>query len=252
MQVARLPAFEDNYLWVVHDHHLAWAVDPGDSAVVQDFLVRHSLTLQGILLTHHHRDHTGGVRALVEQWPDVAVLGSQQTLCGVSQPVKEGQRIQVIDREFEVLAVPGHTLDHVAYFSGGPTPWLFCGDTLFVGGCGRMFEGEPAMFARSLNKLAALPDDTAVFCAHEYSEANYRFAQSVLDDPATQRRAAEIYALRSAHQPTVPGTLGTEKAANPFLRFREPALKHALGLPPDCTDADAFGALRRAKDVFKT
>ena len=150
IQIDRLPAFQDNYLWGLSEGNNAWVVDPGDGQVILDWLTDNHLSLQGILLTHHHADHIGGVQQLLQHYPMAQVVGSAQSLAGGSSPVADGDVIDLLSRQFQVLAVPGHTLDHVAYLSLDPTPILFCGDTLFLAGCGRMFEGTPEQFQASL------------------------------------------------------------------------------------------------------
>uniref|UniRef100_UPI0025877AA6 hydroxyacylglutathione hydrolase n=1 Tax=uncultured Massilia sp. TaxID=169973 RepID=UPI0025877AA6 len=179
LSVLTVPAFNDNYLWVIHDGVNAAVVDPGDAGPVRDALRAHGLTLSCILLTHHHADHIGGVAALLSEWA-VPVYGPRNDgIRFVTHALDEGARVRVdgLDLELEVLEVPGHTLGHIAYVRVTPGEhWLFCGDTLFAGGCGRLFEGTPQQMADSLGKLAALPDDTLVYCAHEYTVSNLTFA----------------------------------------------------------------------------
>jgi hydroxyacylglutathione hydrolase len=254
--VRALPAFQDNYLWLIHDGVNAAVVDPGDSAPVLAALAEQGLTLTAILLTHHHADHTGGVPALLAH-AAVPVYGPRHdNIAAVTVPLGEGDRVAVpgLDLRFEVIDVPGHTLGHIAYYSS-EAQWLFCGDTLFAGGCGRIFEGTPAQMAASLGKLAALPDETAVYCAHEYTLANLRFARAVEgDNPALQARITSDTAKREANQATVPSTIGLEKATNPFLRYTQPAIAAALveagKLKPGAAPLDNFTALRAWTNVF--
>ena len=254
--VRALPAFKDNYLWLIHDGVHAAVVDPGDSGPVLAALAELGLTLTAILLTHHHADHTGGVPALLAH-AAVPVYGPRnERIAAVTVPLKQGDRVQVpgLDVHFEVIDVPGHTLGHIAYYSSA-RQWLFCGDTLFAGGCGRIFEGTPAQMAGSLAKLAALPDDTAVYCAHEYTLANLRFANAVeAGSPALQARIASDTAKRAAGQSTVPSTIRVEKATNPFLRYTEPAIIGALveagKVDAGAAPLDHFAALRAWKNVF--
>ncbi|CAG9181080.1 hydroxyacylglutathione hydrolase [Cupriavidus pinatubonensis] len=251
-----LPAFSDNYIWLLHDGCQAWVVDPGDAAVVRDYLQRLGLSLQGILLTHHHPDHTGGVGALRRQ-TGAAVHGPHGE--PLPEPVKrlrEGDRLDILGCRFEVLEVPGHTAGHIAYFSkdSADAPILFCGDTLFSAGCGRLFEGTPAQMLASLDKLAALPPRTRVCPAHEYTLGNLRFAQAV--EPGNQDVAAYLrrcIALRAGGEPTLPSRLACELRVNPFLRSREPAVRHALRarLSDGADDVQVFAALREWKNDFR-
>lgn len=251
-----VPAFADNYLWLIHDGLHAVAVDPGDAAPILAALDAHRLSLVAILLTHHHADHVGGVAALLERHP-VPVFGPRtEAIAGVTHPLGEGEVVTLpeLALQFSVLDVPGHTRGHIAYVEP-VRHWLFCGDTLFAGGCGRLFEGTPAQMTVSLAKLAALPDDTEVYCAHEYTLSNLRFAQHV--DPRNAALAARIaveHRKRERGQPTVPSTIGVEKLTNPFLRYREPAiLEHLLAAGRINTPEPlaAFAALREWKNAFR-
>lgn len=254
MRLTALPAFEDNYIWaLVDDEGNAVIVDPGDAAPV---LAASDLGLwpAGVLLTHHHPDHCGGVAALRERWPTLPVFAPDDPrIPHATERVGEGSRFQLNNWDFTVLAVPGHTLSHVAFH--GAEGHLFCGDTLFSLGCGRLFEGTPAQMLVSLERLAALPGDTAVCCGHEYTLANAAFARAV--DPANdalRRRTEEAQAMRNAGRPTLPSTLATELATNPFLRVDTPAVRTAvaqrLGHAP--TDrVETFAELRRWKDGFR-
>ena len=257
-RVLALPAFKDNYLWLVHDGSTATVVDPGDAAPVLAALSAHHLTLASILLTHHHADHIGGVPELLSRFK-VPVFGPRSDgIAAVDTPLGSGDRLAVpgLDLTLRVLDVPGHTLGHIAYVRETPgAHWLFCGDTLFAGGCGRLFEGTPAQMAASLDQLAALPDDTLVFCAHEYTLSNLRFAQAA--EPGNAAIAARIEAetaKRHAGIPTVPSSIGLEKATNPFLRYRESAIARHLAelgrLAPGATALDTFAALRAWKNTY--
>jgi hydroxyacylglutathione hydrolase len=258
LTVLTVPAFKDNYLWLIHDGVHAVAVDPGDAGPILDALADHKLALTAILLTHHHADHIGGVPQLLERFP-VPVFGPRNdAISAVTHPLSEGDRIDVpgIDLALDVLDVPGHTSGHIAYVRHTPgAHWLFCGDTLFAGGCGRLFEGTPAQMAKSLSKLAALPDDTQVFCAHEYTLSNLRFADAVEPgNRALQLRLRDESAKRAAGLPTVPSTIGLEKGTNPFLRYREPGIVDRLvaagKLAPNAEPVQAFAALREWKNEF--
>ncbi|MFL6674239.1 MAG: hydroxyacylglutathione hydrolase [Massilia sp.] len=258
LTVLAVPAFKDNYLWLIHDGVHAAAVDPGDSGPIFAALASHKLTLTSILLTHHHADHIGGVPELLAR-AKVPVFGPRrEAIAGVTDPLGEGERFTVpgLGLEFDVLDVPGHTSGHIAYVRRTPgAHWLFCGDTLFAGGCGRLFEGTPAQMVDSLAKLAALPDDTQVFCAHEYTLSNLRFADAVEHgNRALQLRLHDESAKRAAGLPTVPSSIGLEKGTNPFLRYQKRAIVERLvasgRLAPGATPVDAFAALREWKNVF--
>lgn len=250
-----IPAFQDNYLWLLHDQQHAWVVDPGDAAPVQACLQQHGLTLQGILLTHHHADHTAGVAELRQAWNCPVFGPAFETLPEPVQRVADGETLHLLGLGFQVLAVPGHTSGHVAYFAEVPNqaPLLFCGDTLFSAGCGRLFEGTPAQMHASLQKLAALPDNTRVCCAHEYTLSNLRFAQAV--EPSNSDVAAHLLdcqALRSQGQPTLPSTVGQEKRINPFLRCHVPEVQAMARsqAPQATTPLEVFTALREWKNRF--
>jgi len=258
LSVLTVPAFNDNYLWVIHDGQHAAVVDPGDAGPIREALSAHGLTLTAILLTHHHADHIGGVPSLLAH-TNVPVFGPRKDgIEGITHPLDEGDRITVpgLDLELEVLDVPGHTLGHIAYVRRTPgAHWLFCGDTLFAGGCGRLFEGTPAQMMDSLAKLAALPDDTLVYCAHEYTVSNLRFAQAV--EPGNQGlalRMQDATAKRGTRLPTVPSTIGLERGTNPFLRYTEPGIVNSLveagRLKDGAAPVEAFAALREWKNVF--
>lgn len=249
IQIDRLPAFDDNYLWGLREGQAAWVVDPGDADVVLSWLDRSQLTLEGILITHHHKDHSGGITRLLERYPMAEVIGSAKPVEGVSAPVSEGDVIDILSRRFRVIEVPGHTLDHVAFVSMDPHPILFCGDTLFLGGCGRMFEGTPEQFQKSLERLQALPPKTMVFCAHEYTQANLEFARQLLpDNQSVIDRLAIITAMRSRGTPTVPDTLESELHTNPYFRLNDPALMAVIGADDNTSMPERFARVRKAKD----
>lgn len=254
MEIHPIPAFTDNYLWCLHEAGEAWVVDPGDAAPVIAFLETHGLRLRGILITHHHPDHIGGVAVLAARLrPEVICGPDNPRISHRSHSVGDGDRIEVLGRRFEVKSVPGHTLDHLAYYCDQTDPpILFCGDTLFAGGCGRLFEGTPQQMYQSLQRLAALPPRTAVYCAHEYTESNLRFAAAVEpDNRELAARRAAVASARARHQPTVPSTLADELATNPFLRVESEAVAVAVSRrEPATTAVERFAALRRWKDDF--
>ncbi len=251
LSISPIPAFNDNYIWLIETEHGAWVVDPGDPAPVLDALAHKQLSLSGVLITHHHFDHTGGIAALRERFPELIVYGPDNPLIeGITHPVRDGERVVVDDHTFEVIAVPGHTLDHVAYVGEDV---LFCGDTLFAGGCGRMFEGSPPVMQASLAKLAQLPENTKVYCAHEYTLANLAFAKAVEpNNAALDARIEQARALREQGVPTVPSDIALERATNPFLRWDVTEVKHAAKAHTarDGSPAAVFGALRQWKDEF--
>jgi len=256
LNVLTIPAFQDNYLWLIHDGEHAAVVDPGDAAPIVAALEQHALSLAAILLTHHHADHVGGVPALLERF-QVPVFGPRsEAIPQVSQGLGEGDTVTIPELQLTlaVLGVPGHTRGHIAYFAGNQR-WLFCGDTLFAGGCGRLFEGTPQQMVDSLDKLAALPGETKVYCAHEYTLSNLRFACEA--EPGNAALLARLHAeqaKRDRDEPTVPSTIALEKQTNPFLRFREPAIADMLIRQRQLQDKDpvaVFTALRQWKNVYR-
>ncbi len=256
MNLSALPAFADNYIWMLHDGTQAVVVDPGDAAPVQQALDAHGLQLAGILVTHHHADHVGGVDALRPRLRGPVWGPAREDIPTPFVPLKDGDTVEVLGLRFRVLDVPGHTAGHIAYAQEGAAeaPLLFCGDTLFSGGCGRLFEGTPAQMHGSLSRLAALPADTRVCCTHEYTLSNLRFAAAVEPDNAErQAYEARCHALRAQGLPTLPSSIGRERLINPFLRCGVPAVvaaARAQGAAGD--DAVAvLAALREWKNRFR-
>ena len=257
MKLIPLPAFTDNYIWLLHDDHHALVVDPGDSAVVQVWLAQNpQIQLDTILVTHHHADHTNGIADLLRQ-TNAQVYGPTLEILPVAHMgVQQGDHVNWHGLNWEVIDVPGHTAGHIAFWAQpvDQTPVLFCGDTLFSGGCGRLFEGTPAQMLNSLDRLAALPANTLVCPAHEYTLSNLKFALAVDPDNTELNAYHRISSLlRQQGQPTLPVSLLTEQAINPFLRSRSPAVSAAVkqhnALAVD--DVTTFAALRAWKNEFK-
>ena len=230
MEVLELRAFTDNYICLLlnpDENHCA-AVDPGDAQPVIDWLNEHpQWTLSDVLITHHHHDHVGGIDELKQQY-NVRVIGpAQASIPGLDLVVGDSDEIKVLGRTVQVIAVPGHTLDHVAFYLPGDQI-LFSGDTLFAAGCGRLFEGTAGQMLDSLERLAALPDATRVYCAHEYTLGNLHFAQAVEpDNKQIADRLLEVESTLARGACTLPSTIGLEKATNPFLRTSVPAVQAA-------------------------
>ncbi|MGB4059182.1 MAG: hydroxyacylglutathione hydrolase [Burkholderiaceae bacterium] len=250
-----VPAFSDNYIWVLHNGTSAVVVDPGETDAVLAYLHTHRLQTAAILVTHHHADHTGGAEALREATGARLLAPAGEWLQAQCERVDADTTFHLLGLTWRVLPVPGHTAGHVAYVAeaAGQAPRLFCGDTLFSGGCGRLFEGTPAQMLASLDALSALPDHTQVCCTHEYTLGNLRFARAVdPDNLALADWQRECVALRAQGLPTLPSPMAREREINPFLRVRHPALVAAARTrsPHARTDVDVFAALRDWKNEF--
>lgn len=257
LNIIPIPAFKDNYIWLLHNQRHVVAVDPGDAAPLRAWLDARNISLAAILCTHHHADHSGGICELAEVYNVPAYGPRHEDIPCVSHAVGEGDVIQVreLDIMLDVIDIPGHTRGHVAYlFSLPGVDGVFCGDTLFGCGCGRLFEGTPAQLLHSLQRLAHLPDNTQVYCAHEYTEANIRFALACEPgNPQLAQRQADARALRADSRPTLPSTIGLEKATNPFLRCTQPAIVQAAqrhGAAKSSDELAVFTALREWKNHF--
>jgi hydroxyacylglutathione hydrolase len=259
LTITPIPAFTDNYIWTLHHEDEydgnAVVVDPGDAQAVETFLAKRNMTLSAILITHHHGDHTGGIAALTAR-RKIPVYGpAAESIAGVTHSLREGDTVAipgVFDEVLRVIEVPGHTRGHIAYVSDD---FVLCGDTLFAAGCGRLFEGTPAQMSASLAKLASLPPTTRVYCTHEYTMANLRFASAVdPDNKALQERVFEESAKRERNEPTIPTTIEKEIETNPFLRSAQPALIAAASQfrgKPVNDPIEVFAAIREWKDGFR-
>lgn len=256
IKIDALPAFSDNYIWLLQDperRHCA-VVDPGDAAPVEAWLAANpGWQLSDILITHHHFDHVGGIERL-KAATGARVLGpANEKIPGRDLALHDGDQIDVLGQRFSVYAVPGHTLGHIAYIQA-EQHWLFCGDTLFAGGCGRLFEGSPEQMHQSLSRLAALPEQTQVFCTHEYTLSNLRFAAAVEpDNQQIKQRLEQVGQWREAGQISLPSSIALERATNPFLRSSEPAVSAMIAErdgPASRSPTQVFAALRAWKDHF--
>ena len=254
-----IPAFSDNYIWAASeaDSRQVCVVDPGEAQPVIEFLQSNDLQLSDILITHHHPDHTGGIQELASKYSCRVVGPSSSGIKGISEFVSEGDSITLFGQSLSIIEVPGHTLDHIAYYCNDDNqkdPILFCGDTLFAAGCGRLFEGTPEMMHESLGKLSALPASTRVYCTHEYTMANLQFAIAADAENAALIERIELEkAKRAAKRPTLPSSIELELATNPFLRCKEPELQASTemqsGRAPR-SEVEVFAALRAWKDSF--
>ncbi len=253
LDIIPLPALKDNYIWIVHDQRHAVVVDPGEAAPVLAYLDAHQLKLLAILCTHHHKDHTAGICPLVQVY-NVPVYGPQHEIIPcITQALGEGDVVEIaeLNLQMQVIDIPGHTPGHIAFVG---LDGIFCGDTLFGCGCGKLLGGTATQLFHALQRLARLPDQTRVYCGHEYTEANIRFALACEPhNPQLQQRQREVHALRAAGRPTLPSTIALEKATNPFLRCTEAAVIAAVQREShiELTDeTSVFTALRSWKDRF--
>ena len=255
LEIRPVPAFDDNYIWLIgttDSRHVA-IVDPGDADPVLEALRRDALIPAAVLITHHHGDHTGGVAELAQRFRIPVYGPAHERIPALTHPLGEGDEVALppLGLRLRGLDTPGHTRGHICYVGPGA---LFCGDTLFTAGCGRLFEGTPAQMHDSLAKLSALPDDTQVYCAHEYTTANLGFALVVEpDNPDIIARRAEVEVRRTRGEPTVPATLGMEKRTNPFLRTAVPAVVAAaerFAGHPLANGIEVFATVRHWKDTL--
>lgn len=257
MELFPLPAFTDNYIWILHDGARAVVVDPGEAEGVQQWLQQHHLQLETILITHHHADHTGGVAALRAATGARVVGPAHEPMPEPLQRVASGDVVTALGLRFQVIEVPGHTAGHIAFYCDDMdgAPLLFCGDTLFSGGCGRLFEGSPAQMLDSLTRLSALPENTRVCCTHEYTLSNLKFAQAIEPDNADlSRYTLQCEQQRRQNFPTLPSSIGVEQRINPFLRTHMPAVRQAASRHDPTAPADpvgVFATLRQWKNTFR-
>lgn len=254
IQIDALPAFSDNYIWLLQDtaKRRCAVVDPGDAAPVQAWLAANpGWVLEDILITHHHHDHVGGVEALKHATGARVCGPAQERIPARDLALDDGDQVKVLGLDFDIIAVPGHTLGHIAYYSA---PLLFCGDTLFAAGCGRLFEGTTEQMHQSLSRLAALPTETRVYCTHEYTLSNLRFAKAVEPENLhVAQRFADVTRLRDEDRISLPSTIGLERLTNPFLRTAETSVKQKADEwkgHSNTSQASVFAALRSWKDTF--
>jgi hydroxyacylglutathione hydrolase len=252
--VITIPARGDNFMYLYPcGQATAVAVDPADSGPIVKWLGELELKLAAILVTHHHWDHTGGVAELKKRTGCEVIGGDRQRISGLDRMVCDGRRFTIADTEFQVIATPGHTRSSLCYYvpaGNSPNGILWTGDTMFTGGCGRLLECDAQTMWDSLRKLSALPDDTLVYCGHDYAEEDYEFALSIEpDNDAVRERLDEIRQAIASGRHSVPSTMLTERTTNPFLRADRPELKAALGMP-NAKAVEVFAELRRRKDMF--
>lgn len=256
MEVIQIPVWSDNYAYLICEGGKAAVVDSPEAGPIEKALEAKHLELAAIWNTHHHADHVGSNKNLIAAHPGLAVTGSSQDagrIPGITRELNEGDHVQLDGLDAEVFFVPGHTSGHIAYYLKDHNV-LFCGDTLFAGGCGRLFEGTPAQMVDSLSKLRVLPDETRVYCAHEYTLSNLKFAVTVEPgNAALKERFEKVQAMREQGESTVPSTIGEEKATNPFMRWDAPEIietARSQGGASSDDPAEVFGAIRRMKDSF--
>lgn len=251
MNICKVNAFTDNYIWIIIDdeHRTCHCIDPGDANPVFDFLEKKQLTLSNILLTHHHFDHQGGVGDLLDCYPDAQVYGpNDPRMPAVNHPLSAEDVLRISNARFTILSIPGHTSTHIAYYEPSQKI-LFCGDTLFSAGCGRIFDSSAEQLFHSLQQLARLPEETKVYCAHEYTENNLRFASSIESENSQIQKM--LNDLKGTNDCSLPSTIGLEKQINPFLRTTEPTItQYAVQQGASPTPLSVFKCIREQKDRF--
>lgn len=254
--VTAIPAFNDNYIWLFQkpDSQDVFVVDPGDANPVIRYLDQANLNLVGILITHHHADHTGGVKQLTELYDPIIYGPSNSPYKGITHKLTDGDHCSVLGETFQIKHVPAHTLDHISYFFDGEQPILFCGDTLFLAGCGRIFEGTPTQMYSAMQYFNTLPAETLVYCTHEYSLANLAFAEAVEpENKAIQHVIGECREKRSQDLPTLPSSIKQERLINPFMRTAQESVQHAASQYSSQTlkdEASVLAVIRAWKNSF--
>ena len=254
LEIFAIPAFTDNYIWALRKEKQLVVVDPGDPNAVQDILLKETLDLIAILITHWHPDHTGGLLELSKE-KAIPVYGPKGGhIEGITNELGENDQITILGNTFKVFETPGHTLDHISYFSDQENPILFCGDTLFSGGCGRLFEGTPTQMYNSLSKFSSLPEETKVFCTHEYTLSNLNFAVEV--EPTNKellKYYEEVSNKRNNDEITLPSNMKLEKNINPFLRSSESSIKKSAekySSKSNLDNIETLSVIRSWKDNF--
>lgn len=249
MQISLIPALSDNYIFLITQNGQAIVIDPAEAETVLRVLADQKLHLHAILNTHHHSDHTGGNLEIKEQTECHIIAPDNRRISHVDELAHEGKDIRINHIDIQVISVPGHTINHVAYYFPAQE-WVFTGDCLFAAGCGRLFEGTPEQMLHSLTKLSRLPDQTKVYCGHEYTQKNLEFAHSIEpENEEVVKRLEKVKAIRAENRTTLPSTIAEEKLTNPFLRGNSPALKRALKME-DASEVEVFTKIRSLKDAF--
>ena len=254
INIEPIKAFDDNYIWLMTTNEGSIVIDPGESINLLKAIEQKKLKLDAILITHHHYDHTGGIEELLMKYPNLKVYGPNNNLDSIKSRLIDGEILNVIGIDFKVIEIPGHTLDHIAYYANiNNSPILFCGDTLFAGGCGRVFEGTFDQMYESLLKLKKLPQNTRIYCGHEYTINNLKFAKAVEPDNVDLiKRYNDAINLRKNNKPTLPSTLSIELKTNPFLRAEKNNVQKIISnkFKTGFSEKEIFSALRQWKDNF--
>ena len=243
INIEPIKAFDDNYIWLMTTNEGSIVIDPGECVNLIKIIEQKNIKLDAILITHHHYDHTGGIEELLIKYPYLNVYGPNNNIDSIKSRLIDGGLLNVIGIDFEIIEIPGHTLDHIAFYAEEKS-LVFCGDTLFSGGCGRMFEGTYDQLCNSLQKLANLPDETFVYCTHEYTVKNLEFVRSIISDDDVDNYYRISQNKRNKNEPTLPSSIGLEKIINPFLLHKIPDNLKSL------SRVDCFRELRIAKDNF--
>jgi hydroxyacylglutathione hydrolase len=254
INIEPIKAFDDNYIWLMTTNEGSIVIDPGESINLLKVIEQKNIKLDAILVTHHHYDHTGGIEQLLIKYPSLEVYGPNNDICSIKSRLLDGELLNVIGIDFEIIEIPGHTLDHIAYYANiNDSPILFCGDTLFGGGCGRVFEGTFEQMYESLMKLKKLPKNTRIYCGHEYTSDNLKFAKAVEPDNIDLiTRYNDVLNLRKNNIPTLPSTLLIELKTNPFLRTEKNNVQKIISkkFKTGFSEKEIFSALRQWKNNF--